>query len=281
MTEETGQETRHENEKSLRERLEQMSVGKIAWLIVRLIGLLLLTFLKYLLRLVVRSVVYAYEGVKKTCKRIKVFWNSNSTQEKVRKLRIHFRLAMRKTVRALAKAGRWCWKWTRKGVRKTLMAILIGIIYTCKGLAWLGKASLNAILHIGPTLRRLGHLIEVGYHQMIIGLWHLCRRIRLRHLKNKRAWRRYRLNGGLKGLMIGTAGSLRSSISRFMEEDETAESSDDTVTDEEVEEEEDEIGKYVKPDDNDSKATALGWTYKTELEDGIRMAYKDFLHRKL
>lgn len=269
MTEETGQETRHENEKSLRERLEQMSVGKIAWLIVRLIGLLLLTFLKYLLRLLVRSVVYAYEGVKKTCKRIKVFWNSNSTQEKIRKLRIHFRLAMRKTGRALAKAGRWCWKWTRKGLRKTLRAILIGIIYTCKGLAWLGKASLNAILHIGPTLRRLGHLIEVGYHQMIIGLWHLCRRIRLRHLKNKRAWRRYRLNGGLKGLMIGTAGSLRSSISRFMEEDETAESSDDTVTDEEVEEEEDEIGKYVKPDDNDSKATALGKKIFTSLKEII------------
>lgn len=26
-----------------------------------------------------------------------------------------------------------------------------------------------------------------------------------------------------------------------------------------------------------SKATALGWTYRTELEDGIRMAYEDFL----
>lgn len=26
-----------------------------------------------------------------------------------------------------------------------------------------------------------------------------------------------------------------------------------------------------------SKATKLGWTYKTELEDGIRLAYKDFL----
>ena len=26
-----------------------------------------------------------------------------------------------------------------------------------------------------------------------------------------------------------------------------------------------------------SKATALGWTYKTELEDGIRLAYEDFL----
>jgi GDP-L-fucose synthase len=25
-----------------------------------------------------------------------------------------------------------------------------------------------------------------------------------------------------------------------------------------------------------SKATALGWTYKTELEDGIRLAYEDF-----
>ena len=26
-----------------------------------------------------------------------------------------------------------------------------------------------------------------------------------------------------------------------------------------------------------SKATALGWRYKTELEDGIRLAYDDFL----
>ena len=26
-----------------------------------------------------------------------------------------------------------------------------------------------------------------------------------------------------------------------------------------------------------SKAAALGWTYKTELEDGIRLAYQDFL----
>lgn len=27
-----------------------------------------------------------------------------------------------------------------------------------------------------------------------------------------------------------------------------------------------------------SKATALGWTYKTELEEGIQLAYEDFLH---
>jgi len=26
-----------------------------------------------------------------------------------------------------------------------------------------------------------------------------------------------------------------------------------------------------------SKATALGWTYKTELEEGIRLSYQDFL----
>ena len=26
-----------------------------------------------------------------------------------------------------------------------------------------------------------------------------------------------------------------------------------------------------------SKATRLGWTYKTELEDGIRLSYQDFL----
>ena len=30
-----------------------------------------------------------------------------------------------------------------------------------------------------------------------------------------------------------------------------------------------------------SKATALGWTYKTELEDGIRLAYKDFLENPM
>ncbi len=30
-----------------------------------------------------------------------------------------------------------------------------------------------------------------------------------------------------------------------------------------------------------SKATALGWTYKTELEDGIRLAYEDFLNNPM
>lgn len=30
-----------------------------------------------------------------------------------------------------------------------------------------------------------------------------------------------------------------------------------------------------------SKATALGWTYTTELEDGIRLAYDDFLHNPM
>ena len=30
-----------------------------------------------------------------------------------------------------------------------------------------------------------------------------------------------------------------------------------------------------------SKATGLGWTYKTELEDGIRLAYEDFLHNPM
>ena len=27
-----------------------------------------------------------------------------------------------------------------------------------------------------------------------------------------------------------------------------------------------------------SKAAAMGWTYKTELEDGIRLSYQDFLN---
>ena len=30
-----------------------------------------------------------------------------------------------------------------------------------------------------------------------------------------------------------------------------------------------------------SKATALGWTYKTELEDGVRLAYEDFLNNQM
>ena len=29
-----------------------------------------------------------------------------------------------------------------------------------------------------------------------------------------------------------------------------------------------------------SKSKALGWTYQTELEDGIRLAYEDFLNNE-
>ena len=30
-----------------------------------------------------------------------------------------------------------------------------------------------------------------------------------------------------------------------------------------------------------SKATKLGWTYKTELEDGLRLSYEDFLNNPM
>ena len=30
-----------------------------------------------------------------------------------------------------------------------------------------------------------------------------------------------------------------------------------------------------------SKSAALGWTYQTELEDGTRLAYEDFLHNPM
>ena len=30
-----------------------------------------------------------------------------------------------------------------------------------------------------------------------------------------------------------------------------------------------------------SKATKLGWTYKTELEEGIKLAYQDFLNNPM
>ena len=30
-----------------------------------------------------------------------------------------------------------------------------------------------------------------------------------------------------------------------------------------------------------SKATALGWTYRTELEEGIRLSYEDFLNNPM
>ena len=32
---------------------------------------------------------------------------------------------------------------------------------------------------------------------------------------------------------------------------------------------------------NVSKAADLGWTYKTELKDGIRLAYEDFLNNPM
>ena len=30
-----------------------------------------------------------------------------------------------------------------------------------------------------------------------------------------------------------------------------------------------------------SKATQLGWTYKTELEEGIRLSYEDFINNPM
>lgn len=267
MTEDREQDKKTLGEKSLRERLEQMPVGKIAWLIIKLIGMLLLALLKYLLRLFLKGIRYVYRGGRTACRRARVFWNSNSTQEKVRKIRICMRLWIRMSSRALVSTGRWAWKWMRKGLRLSLKALVRCSVFLWVFLLRMGKALFNAILHLGPTLRRMLVYLVRCYHLMIEGIWYLCRVSRLRHLKNKRNWRRFQRNGGLKGMMIRTAGRLRSSVNWFMSEDDEETDESEDYGDDVVKE--DDIASLVTPDENDSKAAQLGKKFFSGIKDII------------
>ena len=169
--------------------------------------LLLKVILKFLVRtfrLILKIIKLLIALLMALISRIIVFWNSNSTQDKVKK----FKLWLKDMAIYITKAFVWL-----------LQAIWRGII-------WLLKATLNALINLRPTLYKIWQgLIKLSkiIWQLLIRCWH---RFILFYINRKQAYNRFRRNKGFKGLLIDIKQNLHKQLDIYMNEDD--DDNDDT-----------------------------------------------------
>ncbi len=177
----------------------------------RLLLLLLWKMVRSILRIIIRSVILCIRLIKKGIKQCVDFWNDNNTQEKLHKAKA----SIRNGSKILA-------KWI-------IIALSTIIRLSIQGI----KSAIQAIIHLKPTIIKIGKYTKAGCISSGIIIKNLVRKIRLSHIKQKRAYKRFRKNKGFKGLLKDVTNLLKSSLNNYMEE-EQIETSPDAVTEDDI-----------------------------------------------
>lgn len=231
------------NDKSALQMLRE--VGRLLLVLLARLLLALLRLLrrlgKGLLRLLCKGLLFCIDFTHHTVVRLRDFWNDNDTQEKLHKLHLRLRwlgLLTLKGLRISAKATWWGVRWLSKKIGVGLVAFAHAMLY--------------ALLHIGPTLRFLGH----GARQVLKTLGrclHRCARgLRKVYRRHQRAWRHFRRNKGFKGLLIDFGVWLKCQINNYIEEQSEDSSSDnENATAEELDEDAAESQRLLEQSDNE------------------------------
>lgn len=245
-------------EKELHNKHEEYS-GKSALELIRellkVLLVLLWRFLVWLIKKFLKGVLWCMQTAEKGWNRLDDWWHDNNTQEKVAKIKAWLK-------RAAKTFGRWCFKAgkaTLKGLKIGLLATGHGIVIaakaTGKGLVIGIKATIQGIIHLRPTIKKIGQLIVAGFWATVAGMKRCKRGMKLSRIRRKRAYEAFKRNGGMKGVIINSTRNVRSNIERFMEEDQE-EAAPDAVTEDDIMEEALEAGA-----NDGKKSMQLGKTF--------------------
>ena len=203
---------RDDNDKSTLAVLAEIAklLVLLCWKGLKALGRLLLKFLKFLLRWLVKGLLAIIDGIDYLSNRLKAFWNNNDTQEKIHKI------------------GRGL----KNACFATISGIGIGLLYVGKGIVWLLKKLFVGLIHLNTTLKILGRWIVkitvmfgkwVGRQGTNFKVW--CG-------KKKQQYKAFRRNKGFKGLLVDMRDGLKGGISNFIEDDQqkdTEQSESDSV----------------------------------------------------
>jgi hypothetical protein len=185
-------------------RLLLLLLGKLFRALLKLLKRLGLWLLKWIFRGILALIDLTIRGIEQA----KAFWNDNSTQERIRKIKAGSIKMLRTLGVLLLQAA--------KAMGKYLAIFML----------WLGqqsvivaKATWDAIIHLGPTLVRLWH--AMGRAAVRFARWlRLCgRSMRLWLRKRQRAYRHFRQNKGFRGLLIDIGNWLKRCINNYVDDD--------------------------------------------------------------
>lgn len=187
---------------------DRLTLPQLFLELAKLIFLLVYSVLRKIVLIIWRLTVLLFELTVDGLVYLRDWWNDNDTQEKVAK------------IRATIKHGCIVFAhWCVIGAKATGRGIKTGAIATWHGMVIAAKATVEGIIHLKPTVIKIGKSIAKGTRATIAWFIAIGRAFKLFHIRRKRAYQRFRRTKGFKGLFIDTATAVRDQIKHFMEED--------------------------------------------------------------
>lgn len=212
------------------------SASQLARELLKLLLVLLWRMLLWLIRKFLKGVLWCIQVTEKGWERLNIWWHDNDTQEKVAKIKAWLKMTVKTLGRWFIIAGKVTLKGIIIGAAATAHGIKVGAIATAKGTVIGVKATVQGIIHLKPTVKKIGQLMKLGWLATVSWLKKCRRGVRLSQIRRKRRYDEFRRKGGIKGMMIGTTKNIKSGIQLFMEEDQE-EATPDAVTEDDIMEE--------------------------------------------
>lgn len=201
--------------------------------LLRLILVLIWRFLVWLFKRLLKGVLWCMQAIEDGAKRMNDWWHDNNTQEKVAKIKAWIKRSAKATGHACAVAAKATGKGIVIAAKATGHGLKVAAIATGKGIVRGVKATIQGIIHLRPTIKRIGRAIANGARAFVAWLKRCRRGAKLSQIRRRRRQEAFRRNGGIKGWMTRTSHSMRSNIERFMEEDQE-EADPDAVTEDDI-----------------------------------------------
>lgn len=225
MTEDDRQNSQHEyNGKSASQLVHELChlMLVLAW-----------RFIIWIVRKVVKGLLWCIRATEKGLERLKIWWNDNDTQEKKAKVIAWLKMAARKAGEYATIAGKYALKGIVIGLVGAGKGLKIAAKATAKGIVVGAKAAVQGLLHMRTTMKRLKRLSAVAWRSLLRWNEKRKRNVLCKKIRRRRAYEAFRRNGGMKGLIVRYSNTIKKNITMFMEEDQD-ESDPDAMTDEEL-----------------------------------------------
>ena len=196
----------------------------LLWKGIKILGRFFLKCLKFILKWIIKGVIFIIDFIDSSIGKFKSFWNDNSTQEK-----------RRKVVEGLKNTGMAC-----------LKGIGVALLFIGKSLLWLLKKLILGLIHLKTTFRVVWKWIKNTSVSIINWIRKQGKNLKTWTSNLRRNYRSFRHNQGFKGLLVDLRNGLKGEITKYVEKeaDEDTEEVDDNV--------EIEIDTEINEDDDDN-----------------------------
>jgi hypothetical protein len=201
--------------------------------LLRLILVLIWRFLVWVFKRILKGILWCMQAIEDGAVRLNEWWHDNDTQEKVAKIKAWIKRAAKATGHALMVAAKATGRGIVIAAKATGHGLKVAAIATGHGIVRGTKATIQGIIHLRPTIKRIGRGIANSWRAFVAWLKRCRRGNKLSRIRRKRRHEAFRRNGGMKGWMTRTSHNMRSNIERFMEEDQE-EADPDAVTEDDI-----------------------------------------------